>query len=167
MITVDTYKMLKALPNHTEGEIAYVTKEEQKYQYTEENGWQVYKAPEVTTGMSLYDLNKQIISQLPNMEDFEEAKQIITDYHNNMSNKYYMLLFRELNYFTLFNINPYDEIELVFEDEVIECLKNLGNIKSITMCDSEGSVECWVTTADDNTVVGYLFGYDGGVIECQ
>jgi hypothetical protein len=87
--------------NHTEGEIAYVTKEDQKYQYTEEKGWQVYKAPSVAE-MSLYDLNKQIISQMPDIEDFTEAYETIDQYHKDMNNKYYMLLIKDLNYYTIF-----------------------------------------------------------------
>ena len=165
MITVDTYKMLKALPNHTEGEIAYVTKEEQKYQYTEEKGWQVYKAPAVAE-MSLYDLNKQIISQMPDIEDFTEAYETIDNYHKDMKNKYYMLLIKDLSYYTIFSIGE-DQSAPRFSENVVLCLKDWGPVKSITMSEDNSAVECWVTTYDNNTVVGYLFAYDGGVLECR
>ena len=164
MIEVETYKILKSLPNHEEGEIAYITKEDQKYQYTEEKGWQVYKAPSVAE-MNLYDLNKSLISQLPDLEDFEEARQLITGYHVNENQSYYMLLFRDLNYYTIFHVNSKDE-HPTFENEVLECIKELGTVKSITKCESGGSIECWIQR-DEEVTVGYLFGYDGGVIECQ
>lgn len=165
MITVDTYKILKALPNHEEGEIAYVTKEEQKYQYTKESGWQVYKAPAVAE-MSLYDLNKQIVSQMPEIEDFTEAYETIDKYHKYIRNKYYMLLIKDLNYYTIFNISENQAMPR-FSENVILCLKDWGKIKSITASEDDSAIECWVTTYDNNTVVGYLFGYDGGVLECR
>lgn len=165
MITVDTYKMLKALPNHTEGEIAYVTKEEQKYQYTEENGWQVYKAPAVAE-MSLYDLNKQIMSQMPDIEDFTEAYKTINQYHKDTNNKYYMLLIKDLNYYTIFSIVENQSVHN-FAENVILCLKDWGPVKSITMNEDNSAIECWINKSNNEVVVGYLFGYDGGIIECQ
>ena len=166
MLTVDTYKMLKALPNHTEGEIAYVTKEEQTYQYTE-NGWQVIPKPKGGLNMSLYDINKQIMAQQPNMEDFESSFKLLTDFHTSKGNKYYMLLFKDLNYYTIFHTND-DKTLLMFEIEVINCLRDtFKNVKSITENFDGEAIECWIETFDGEVVVGYLFGYDGGVIECQ
>lgn len=165
MITVDTYKMLKALPHHIEGEIAYVTKEEQKYQYTEEKGWQVYEAPSVAE-MSLYDLNKQIISQIPDIEDFTEAYEIIDQYHKDMNNKYYMLLIKDLNYYTIFSIGE-DKSAPHFSENVVLCLKDWGPVKSISMSEDNSAVECWINKSNSEIMVGYLFAYDGGVLECR
>ena len=73
-----------------------------------------------------------------------------------------MLLCRDLNYYTMFILN---EDGPNFEDEVVECLRVLGEIKSIEIY--EELIECWITDAENTAHVAYLFDYSQGVIECQ
>ena len=117
--------------------------------------------------MDLYELNKQIISQLPilTQEEIENQKDLIVDYHNNNQGKYYMMLCNELKYYTIFAIKP--EANDYFEDEVIDCLYDfVDNIKSIEY-DNENkkAIEIWFTK-NEETYVMYLFDYTQGVIEC-
>lgn len=166
MITVNTYKQLKALPIHTEGEIAYVVKEDQKYQYTEEAGWQVYKAEESILSMKLYDMNKQIISQMPNMSK-EDIISIINEYHKTMKNSFYMLMFKELSYFTMFYKNQVDESYATLAEEVINCGNDWGTIKSAHIIEDGSAVEIWIQLPNNEMTVGYFFSYNEGVIECR
>ena len=131
--------------------------------------------------MTAYDINKQVIDQLPALtaEEIESNKDIISQFVQNTNNEYYMLLCREKNYFTLchrvpgMNPSPADNVRqysewpnelITTEDLIIECAKCLGEIKSIELVD--GAVEIWVTDPFD-TYVMYFFPYDGGVEACQ
>ena len=131
--------------------------------------------------MTAYDINKQVIDQLPALteEELEDKKDIIGQFVKNTNNEYYMLLCREKNYYTLchrvpgMNPSPADNVRqysewpneiITTEDLIIECSRCLGEIKSIELVD--GAVEIWVTDPFD-TYVMYFFPYDGGVEACQ
>ena len=129
--------------------------------------------------LSAYDLNKQIIGQMPDLTDeqIEEKKALILDFCAETRNTFYMLLCRDINYFTLchrttapadaYNVMRYPEDdELIFiNDLVIECVQNVGAIKSIEQVD--GAIEIWITNPYNETHAMYFFPYDGGVEACQ
>ena len=131
--------------------------------------------------MTAYDINKQIISQLPTLsdEEIEEKKAMILDFCDQTRNVYYMLLCRDINYFTLCHrtweptdahtARSYtDTNELIsISDLVIECIGGLGEVKSIELV--EGAIEIWFTNPnyEEGTYVMYFFPYDGGVEACQ
>lgn len=79
--------------------------------------------------------------------------------------RYYMLLCRELNYYTVFQ-RQFTGLE-DFGDVVIECLENLGNIKSIEVTEDKTAIEAWIVNSDNEAHVVYLFNYDQGVIICK
>lgn len=118
--------------------------------------------------MSIYDVNKQIIHQFSKMSKkmINEKKKIIKNFCDETNNKFYMLLCRDINYFTLFNrIDNSAELESI-SDLVIECAKGVGEIKSIDL--SDGGIEIWVDQPFENsTYAMYFFPYDGGVELCQ
>lgn len=119
--------------------------------------------------MNLYELNKQLVVQLPPMEnqEVEKKKQLIADFKKEQSNVFYMLLSNEINYFTLFKLIPYGN-EASFEDEVIACLRDNGAIQSIELVEDGSAIEIWVKKYfSDDSIVFYLFPYDKGVIVCQ
>lgn len=114
------------------------------------------------TGLSLglYDLNKQIIAQLPELADLNKAIQTIDALHEIYRNKYYMLYGKEISYFTLFKlIEPQ-----YFAQEVLDCLRNVGKIKAIDPDEPGTAVEIWVETDDGPTCL-YLFPYDSGLVQ--
>lgn len=119
--------------------------------------------------MNLYDLNKQIISQLPSMtdEDLCSAMEVINDYKNERNEKYYMLLCNELKYYTLFAVQANPQGYLSLGHEVTLCLKEFADeVKVIDITEDQQAVEIWITK-DEETYVMYLFGYERGVIECE
>lgn len=118
--------------------------------------------------MTLYDLNKAAVTQLPNYSeaDKQAAKELINTYDDfSTMTRYYMLLCRELNYYTVFQ-RQFTGLE-DFGDVVIECLENLGNIKSIEVTEDKTAIEAWIVNSDNEAHVVYLFNYDQGVIICK
>lgn len=117
--------------------------------------------------MTSYEINQQLISQLPALTEnqIDEGKTKIYEFAKNNYNQYYMLLCRDLNYYTVLkrdplNAAPNDTLEQV----VIECAQYLGNIKAIDA--TEGAIEIWTST-NEGTYVMYFFGYDGGIELCR
>lgn len=122
--------------------------------------------------LTLYELNKQMVGQLPpiDMTDEEVAKRYnlaFDEFIDKIQNKYYMLLCRELNYFTLFHKMP--ENEEAFNDVILEIIKNYGTWITWDWADDEHTcLEFWakVKIKEKEEICCFmLFGYDNGVVE--
>ena len=116
--------------------------------------------------MSLYDMNKQIIAQLPALtEEALEAKYELIDEFGK-GKHWCMLLGKEIGYYTLFHHLEKDANE-TFASAVLDCVSYLGKVQSIEYAD-EGhtAIEIWIVKDEEATVL-YLFDYAEGVIECQ
>ena len=162
MIKVKDFKMLEALPNHSPDELALVEDENKVYIYRD--GWIEYNPEDGGLTLSIYELNKMVVPKLPDLteEDIKIAKEEIKKYVSKPG--YWMLLSNEKKYYTLFHVLNKTSLNKV-EDEVIECLKDLGAIKSIAENDDD-VIEIWIADNED-AFVCYLFNYDKGVIECR
>ena len=116
--------------------------------------------------LNLYDLNKQFISQIPDLDDdgIEVALMTVMAYMKNTENKYYMLLCRDVNYYTLFNVSSAITEPYACE-EVLACAGDWGTLKSVEINEND-AVEIWVHNEQEGAMVMYLFPYDTGVIEC-
>lgn len=126
-----------------------------------------YETPKKVEGsfsMSLYDMNKQIVSQLPDFtdEDLNAKYDLINEFGKGKT--WCMLHGRELNYYTVFH-NIEKDAEETFAMAVIDCCRYIGHIKSIDLTEN-GTIEIWTMNGDEATVL-YLFDYEMGVIECQ
>lgn len=169
-IQVLNYNSLQAVQNHEIGEIAKVMDEDKYYIYAE-NGWQEFVVENDGIHVSLYDMNKQIVSQLPvlNEEGLKEAKQIIRDYvySENHQDDYYMLLCHELKYFTVFVNDMECGLDEVIDKTIIDCLSSVGEIKSIEPTEDEEAIEIWITIPEGDTYVMYFFDYGRGVVPCR
>ena len=142
-----------------EGEIIQNNADGKFYIY-KDGKWMIINMDSSGISMDLYDMNKQIINQLPTITDLESKKNTINLLHEKFNNDFYMLYGKEISYFTLFwMIDPE-----FFGTEVIECLKNLGNIKAIDLTETQDAVEIWVEYLDEVTCL-YLFPYDMGVVK--
>lgn len=169
-IEVLNYNSLQAVQNHELGEIAKVMDVDKYYIYTEQ-GWQEFNIDSDGINVSLYDMNKQIISQLPtlNVEGIKEAKQIIKDYVYSKEHEddYYMLLCHELKYFTVFTNDLECSPDEVIENVIIDCLNSVGEIKSIEPTEDKEAIEIWITEPEGNTYVMYFFDYGRGIVPCR
>ena len=150
------------------GQTVWCSSEDKCYRYDAIEGWQ--EVPEdgsTEIGMNMYDINKQIISQLPAMSDEGVAEKLteIKNYVDDLKNTFYMLLCRDINYYTVFMIDG--DAEEKFEDVLLECLKTFGQIKAIDEVD--GAFEIWIENEffDGGPYAFYFFPYDIGVERCK
>lgn len=116
--------------------------------------------------INLYDMNKQLVNQLAtlNDEDLKNSKEIIENYLKEQNNQFYMLLCKDISYYTLFDIMD-DESMPCASEEIIECIKCIGDVKSIAV-NEDGAIEAWICANPEGPMVMYLFPYDVGVIKC-
>ena len=110
--------------------------------------------------LGLYDINKQIIAQLPPMEDFEKAVESVITLYEKYKNEYFMLYGKEISYFTLFKIID----DFWFSNDVIDCCNNVGVIKAFDLTETADAIEIWVENEDGPTCL-YLFPYDNGLVK--
>lgn len=165
MISVPNYNILTELPKaHLKnGELAETSDDNKKWVYDEEvQDWKEHEAAGVQ--MSLYDMNKQLIAQLPPMEDIDKQKEILANFYMGFADNHFMLLCRELNYFTLFEWDPDREEVDKFENLVLECVHDIGIIHDMQYVNNDTAVEIWVMTPAEEMVCMYLFPYDAGVV---
>ena len=152
------------LPRPHLGQVAYATDTEEIYVYGQD-GWQILGDVKVNgegLHMSLYELNRSIMEQLPALADFDEATETINNYQAQTKNKFYMLYGKEISYFTIFNmVEEYSEFESL-GDAVLECLATVGAVKSVYLT-QDNTIEIW---ADINGEIHclYLFPYDTGIV---
>ena len=85
-----------------EGEL--IQTPEGKYVIWHDGSWNEINMENGGINMGLYDMNKQIISQLPALNDFTKAIADVRDLHGKYWNEYYMMYGKEISYFTLFKV---------------------------------------------------------------
>ena len=130
------------------------------YYIWHEGQWNAIKMDKSGFEMGLYDMNKQIISQLPDLTEFEDATAAINKLYESRPDRFYMMYGKEISYFTLFEIID----DFWFPSNVIECCANIGNIKAIDLTEAADAIEIWVMSDDEPTCL-YLFPYDSGVVK--
>ena len=125
---------------------------------------------------TLYDLNKQIISQLPEMtqEQIQEQLIKIRNWFSESKNKYFMLLCREKADYTLFNFGTgkgfklpesINKISTKAIKELELCIKNRGILMSINRAPVD-AWEIWIKDFFNKEIHMYmLFECDPMVIE--
>ncbi len=159
------------IENPIEGQRAYSPETKKLYIYTN-NKWELVTG-ESSLGLTMYDINKQLISQLPilNQEQQLEAIDSIQKFLNESNNHYYMLLCKEISYYTVFVLKDESMCPQQFSlavDEILACAEYIGDIKSVNRDNDADGIEIWVhpRKEDSEPIVMYLFGYDAGIIEC-
>lgn len=159
------------LKHNSPGELAHVTDEEKTYVCNERGEWEEVDAGDCQLNMNLYELNKTAVASLPDLKtsQLEIMKSKIAQFRNDLKADYYMLLGKDLNYYTVFDMLRTSNETL--EEVVYDCLNYLGSIKSFEYLnqfdssDTKGSMEFWVVD-DEGAHVLYLFDYSEGVIPC-
>lgn len=161
VLKVQNIDILNALQNHEDGEVVYCEDEQQYMMYKGEQ-WIPIQAAMTDTGLQInfYDLNKQVIRQLPPFDEvrINDAKDTLAAWAKS---SVYMLYGREINYFTLFQEKENGEFTDLPE-AVFECLGISEKIYAFDVVD-ENTIEIWIDFNDDATVL-YLFDYTDGVV---
>ena len=115
--------------------------------------------------MTTYELNKTVIAKLPSNLSRSDIKTKLHElYLRDIDVKFYMLLCNDIHYYTVFFREPGPEVTDYFEDVVIECLKDNGEVKYIDWNETETALECWVINENNECNMFMLFPYDKGVI---
>ena len=167
---IEQVETLEEITEPYAGQTVWCSAEDKVFRFDPIEGWQHIpddESAETTMGMSIYDVNKQIIAQLPPIseEDMVAVKRdIIRKYCDQQKAEYYMLLCRDINYYTVFRIDLKLADETV-DDVLVDCANYIGAIKSIGFTEDEQALELWMTNEED-TYVAYFFPYDKGVIVC-
>lgn len=163
---VPSLQMLYTLQNHIEGETVYCEEDSKLYAWQEDTGWAPIQVEGNGISMNLYELNKNIVSQLPimTMDQLSGKMSMIEDFMLSYHNLHYMLLCKEYNYYTIFE----HDVGLTFPTfgaAVCEIISNLGDIYSIELTKEEDAIELWIRpTGEEEPMVFYLFPYDTGVV---
>ena len=120
--------------------------------------------------MDLYTLNKNMVQQLPTLEITNEVINKINKLHNKKA-YYYMMLCNDMKYYTILKATTNKTPGTTdFGTTVIDCLNNVGEIKSIELVDDDNAIEIWVSIPNEdenelpNIYCMYLFPYDEGVV---
>lgn len=164
---VKTKDELYTIQNHIPGETVYCEDDKTIYIWDEEKGWQALNTSADGNGLNLnlYDLNKNIISQLNTLTYSElfDKMSIIAEYYDNSNNDFHMLLCRDYNYYTLFNKKQ--NAEHGFAKTIHDIITDIGGVYSIEPT-SEGAIEIWIRPIEEETPLAfYLFPYDAGVVD--
>ena len=123
---------------------------------------------DVDMGLNVYEFNKNIMKQLPVIEDLKGVRETLIKYiHETPAKQYLMMLCREQNDYTLFNFNN-NRFNNQFDQDVIECMENRGfGIINAEIIDDGMAMEIWVKEPGqmENADLYYLFPADQMVIE--
>ena len=174
MINIDTYHNLMRIKNKEQGELALVKENGTIYKYENEhwNKQEISTNKEASQKLTLYGLNKMIIPQIPSLTEEElthKQKDIISfvmECIKNTGGKYFLLLSRDIGYYTLFNMQ-YSLEKNSIVDEIYKCLEAIGEIKSIEPTEDNDAIEIWVVDSNNNAEPFYLIDWTEGTIECK
>lgn len=162
--TIETLELLKALPLAKDGECFWVV--EKNCAYVRQNGDWIPQPQDTNISLgTLYEMNKEIISQLPGLtpEKWMEAYDLITDFIKAKNNKYFMLLSHEFRYYTVF---ARVGAEQPVAEAIGECLHSWV-VKTIDLTPEGDAIEIWADIPERGLTVFYFFSYDSGVCECK
>ena len=166
--TIETLELLRALPLAKEGEVFFVVAENCAYRYNSQE-WVVEEEPahsDIALG-SLYDLNKQVILNLPDLipEEIMKGLDLINDFVKETNATYYMLLNHDVHYYTVFLRNGQDD---PLPQALLDCLEVFGGpYKCIDYTVEGDAIEIWLDTELHGSLMFLLFPYDGGIVPCQ
>ena len=123
--------------------------------------WHAFQMDSSGVEMGLYDMNKQIIAQLPDLTGWDKVETTLKNFDTDWNNEFYMLYGKEISYFTVFRIKEHCE----FSKEVIDIVKNIGsNVKAMDLTEAADAIEVWIIYNEEPTCL-YLFPYDMGIVE--
>ena len=127
---------------------------------------------EVSLG-NLYDMNKQLMEQEPEITETElqlAKEQLRTWFTNNFNQKYFMLLCHEMRDYTLFNLDKTNSWKIAkpqtitsATEDIIDCMNNRGRLLVIDQQEN-GAWELWIRNSE-GCFAYYLFPYGNAVLE--
>lgn len=100
--------------------------------------------------MTIYEINQAMYHDSPALTDalLEACANTIETYLNEHPSKYYVLLCKELDYYTFFTYKGIPNTKN-FTKELISLLKDLGEVKDICFDQYGTMVENWITKGEE------------------
>ena len=169
--TFSTFEEIQNIKDAVIGQQVYCEETNSYYVYTENEGWSPIEFSGTGPSMSLYDINKSIIRQMPVLTKKEVkkfCKECCEEYQALTANTYYMMLCNELNYYTLF-VNDgitkapisNDSLAITLKDIILE----LGDVYSVSLTENKDAIEIWIKMPEkEDPSVFYFFAYEKGVV---
>ena len=113
---------------------------------------------------TLYDLNKQVMAQLPPQDENTMAHNwnVIGDWFGKDECRWFMLMCKERSDFTFIHITDNQFTKAI--QELQEILKERGQILAIQYQHGEDAFEIWIKK-DDEVFMFMLFGADWMIVE--
>jgi hypothetical protein len=136
--------------------LIYLTEEEKYVMYDGENFVDIPEKVHMDgegLSMSLYELNKSIISQLPakiTYAEQHEDREKINKFFGKNGRTSYMLLCKDISYYTFFEKKNLFSAFDSFAEAVLECVKNVGSLLDVEVSEDGELVEIWVRTEKEN-----------------
>lgn len=179
---VSSKNNIRLLPDLKRGEIFWVSMEHAPFVVadidTDKKGHtrvvirKLDETATISTGLTIFDMNKGIIGKEPlfdweNEDLVETTRKRLCDWFNEDGDSFYLLYGRDIHYVTLFNSytkTPKDN----FLFELKGFLSEVGDIISFDFDNIEGDrhcVEIWVRTGSSPAELLYLMPYDNGVVD--
>ena len=118
---------------------------------------------EIDTGLSIYEINKNLMAEEKPLDPIATNRAVKDAADGVLASfkRYWMLLCRERNDYTVFIINNSKNLE----QELKETLLNRGQLLDITKQD-DGNFEIWIRDSETKeNFVYYLFDYSFGIVE--
>ena len=115
--------------------------------------------------LSNYDIHKQLYAQMePNEETLnKQLANVGAWFSANMSCKYWMLMCKEISYYTVFHFNSFNWNKAV--EELKKTLDFRGTLVDVSYVHGQDAYECWIRNPEGDVEMYYLFPYDWGVVE--
>lgn len=164
-------KYLSTINNFHKGEVVYLSDDEKFVMYDGEKFIDIPEKVQMTgegLSMSMYELNKTIMSQLPVKEtyaDLSEERNLINDFHKKNGCRFYMLLCKDISYYTVFENEKIKVSDFgTLGHAVLECAQDVGKIISADLTEDQGAIEIWVRTLEEDNLCMYLFNCEGLVV---
>lgn len=158
MRSLENYQSI--VNNFQIGEIIYLMDSEQYLMYNGEEWMPVPNSLNIDSqglSMTMYELNKSIISQLPVITDFDHAYEVIYNFKKaHKPRGAFMLLCKDISYYTIFQNNSLEHDFSTLGEAVITCAQDIGKVIAVDPTD-DGNVEIWVRTPEEEDLCMYLF----------
>lgn len=166
MISVPNAQVLFALPRAPKDNELAVCEDTQQVYVGKDGKWEPISDTKSEVKVNLYEINKTIMAQMKpmSMKQRLNAVEIIKDFCNGAtSDNYYMLLCKDLNYYTIFTVKNNNISSTPIATTVISCAEDMGQIVSIEKNEDMNSLEIWVKDKEEAYCM-IFFDYSKGVI---
>ena len=156
-----TSKMKK---NLQDGELASLETEKKMLVWRDNNWCEVQTEGHSNVQMTMYEINKQIMAQLPahNEEDLKKDADVINEFYDIDKSEFYMLLCKEQSYYTILRRKDASgRLGSITTDLLIEIGHSILSVENV----DNAEIEIWSKDSNDEVWCLHLFNYEAGVVD--